>query len=108
MTPPLLADAVEVDPFSGVDIPTLWIVCIIAFFVFALAALYLNFLRRAAYDDRTAWNYGVAMVLSGVLSGAALVVVLNGIFNALSGVAGLVIVATLLIYFGQNSSTGRR
>ena len=75
MTPPLLADAVEVDPFSGVGIPTLWIVCIIAFFVFALAALYLSFLRRAAYDDRTAWNYGVAMVLSAVLSGAALVVV---------------------------------
>jgi len=87
MTPPLLADAVEVDPFSGVGIPTLWIVCIIAFFVFALAALYLNFLRRAAYDDRTAWNYAVAMGLSAVLSGAALVVVLNGIFNALSGVA---------------------
>jgi len=53
MTPPLLADAVEVDPFSGVGIPTLWIVSIIAFFVFALAALYLSFLRRAAYDDRT-------------------------------------------------------
>ena len=108
MTPPLLADTVEVDPFSRVDIPTLWIVCIIAFFVFALAALYLNFLRRAAYDDRTAWNYAVAMGLSAVLSGAALVVVLNGIFNALSGVAGLVIVASLLIYFGLNSSTGRR
>ena len=108
MSAPLLGDVVEIDPFSGVHIPTLWIVCIIAFFVFAVAALYLNFLRRAAYDDRAAWNYGVAMVLSAVASGAALVVVLNGIFNALSGLAGLVIVAAVLIYFGQTSSTGRR
>jgi len=108
MNVPLLTDTVEVDPFSGVDIPALWIACIIAFFVFALAAVYLNFLRRGAYDERAAWNYGIAMVLRAVVSGAALVVVLNGIFNALSGLAGLVIVAAVLIYFGQNSSTGRR
>lgn len=105
MTPPLLADTVEVDPLSGLDIPTLWIVCIIAFFVFGLAALYLSVLRRGAYDEHAAWNYGVGMVLSGVISGIALVVVLKDIFNALSGLAGLVIIAVVLIYFGNPSGT---
>lgn len=108
MTLPLLADTVDVDPFSGVDIPTLWIVCLGAFLVFGVAAAYLNFLRRNSYDDRAAWNYGAGMIVSGLLSGGALIVVLNGIFSALSGIAGLVVVAALLIYLGQSGPSQRR
>jgi hypothetical protein len=80
-----LADSI-VNPFSGLDIPVAWI---LACLILALLAVYLWFARHNAYNHHAARNYLAASIGAGVLSLAALAVVLNDIFSALGAATGV-------------------
>jgi len=111
MTFVLGTDAV-VEPSTGLHFPILWIVCLIACALFGLASAYLVFLRRNTYDDRAAWNYAVAAVITGLLSLVAAIVLLNDIFAALGELGGaaiaVVVAGALIAYGNSHSHRGRR
>jgi tryptophan-rich sensory protein len=101
MSVPLLSDTPVADPFSGIDVSIPWVWGTL-FVVLAVVAFCLWQASRNSYDDRLAWNYGVAMIATGIASAVALLLAVNQFFTSLGpfgelALGGVIVIALIAL-----------